>query len=316
MVQSENWNPPATLTILHELNSAPASAVLSKAIKLYQDDDEANSKEVDSIDCSNLRPFRNGKPPVHEQPTWSAPPTKTFIHFLVSHVNVSFLSKEAHMNRQHARHTGLCFGMFLLLPVFADTCDSRSSFIFSFSRNCSRTFRSLPYGYVCKYKKYWIQHDSTWKCWATHNLRKYSSILWTDQIWWIHTVRILIFSIPTINSAIWTFPVPTFWSQINLRNSLVMVFQSTSMYRWIPFSILDPVSKIWHLVADRGRTACVAVGKRSPFGSSENTLYLKDAVCNRRTVGHGHSWSLNYRLSDVDVWSFAQGAKLWGKSQD
>ena len=61
---------------------APVRAVLSEAIKLYPDDDEANSKEVDSIDCSNLRPFRNGKPPVHEQPTWSVPPKKHWLFFL------------------------------------------------------------------------------------------------------------------------------------------------------------------------------------------------------------------------------------------
>lgn len=109
--------------------------MLSKAIKLYQVDDEANSKEVDSIDCSNLRPFRNGKPPVHEQPTWSVPPTKTLIDFLVSHV--SFLSREAHMNRQHARHTGLFCGMFLFLPVFADTFPFRGVLHFSISRKGS-----------------------------------------------------------------------------------------------------------------------------------------------------------------------------------
>ena len=36
------------------------------------------------------------------------------------------------MDRQHARHTGLFCGMFRFLPVFADTCDSRSSSFFHF----------------------------------------------------------------------------------------------------------------------------------------------------------------------------------------
>lgn len=165
----------------HDLNTfwwikfAQVRAVLSEAIKPYPEDDEANSKEVDSIDCSNLRPFRNGKPPVHE-PTWSVPPTKT--------LRLIFLSRMFPFCPKKPTWTGsmpviqACFvARFFSCQFLQTPFHFEEFFIFPFrgkvpccqKSNCWRTFRSLPYGYICTSLRYWIQHDSSWKCWATHS---------------------------------------------------------------------------------------------------------------------------------------------------
>lgn len=132
--QWENWNPPTTLTRFDELNLRKSEQCFLRPSSHIQRMMKRTARRLIRLIAAIWGHF--GTKASGSWANMVGPPHKNIkIDFLVSHV--SFLPKEAHMDRQHARHTGLFCGTFLFLPVFADTFPFRGVLHFSISRKGS-----------------------------------------------------------------------------------------------------------------------------------------------------------------------------------
>ena len=173
--QWENWNPPTTLTRFDELNLRQSEQCFPRPSSYIQRMMKRTARRLIRLIAAIWGHFGTESLRFMSSQHGRSPPQK---HWLI------FLSRMFPFCPEKPTWTGsmpviqACFVACFFSCQFLQTpFHFEEFFIFPFrgkvpccqKSNCWRTFRSLPYGYICTSLRYWIQHDSSWKCWATHS---------------------------------------------------------------------------------------------------------------------------------------------------